>query len=1003
MLKAGSDYPKMIYGHNFKVRIQDILKPFSENPNYIREGTAIYITDENGVVYKFIEGDIEWTEPTVQVEQWWPCTFYESAGSFGYFYSDDCQWAYKSLMSPSIKNYIISKIYNPNGETISFEYDIDINAWRNYSTKVLIDNSSNYYEENPSIKFLYNKVISKIITSKEVVFFDYEIEDDDYWILEFNPANLIDENPKILSQIRIVDSQTNDLKSTFKFEHGKFQGNEKYRLDNIYQISNTGEASLFRSFEYYPGILPGYSREHLAVDFFGFFNNDDGGTSHGIPIANPVTGAANRYYNLGAMKISTLKSITYPTKGKMEFEYGVKSEDSRYAGGMVVNKIIQYDGNGNELSNLNFNYSGLEGYVIDERLLENYYYQTHTDWEVYSSDIIKGFDGFSNYKSTQPQEGSFPYIQDAFDISYRPHKGSFFREIEIIKNIGDYGSVKCEYEPDLYNTSMAGIVKNIKYFDKSSNLVKQISYNRSYQKYGTPLKGINLIKKNYIRDGQDLDKIGIASKIGELREFYKTTFELDSKVIEEYRNGNTLRNEFVFTYNSDGVIKTKEFTNSKGDTYIVETITSKDLICDPGDLWDYYLLRPIERTYWLKGVTENKLLKAELNFYNHEGYLSSDYVYLTKSPINAAEFNRVTKDCDSQGEPIQYDSKYTLNKRINYNQGGYIESIYKEKQQDRSYFYGYGFNRYVIAELLNNNGDEMAYTSFELYNNLIVKENLDLNFVSYINSPEDAITGDYYGILRGEISIVLDDPEPKVWEPLPGAGGSITIDNLHIDNQVGYIVSFWAKATASEASLNLNDEVINIDTDWKYYETNINNVETLNIQNNSAVSIHMDELRLYPSNALMNTYTYKPFYGITSTCDINNNIINNVYNDFGWVVMVKDRDKNILEQYNYNILGDIEVGSLEIDNYLNTTSPNQINFGTNSGSHEIEIISDISWTVNSSEAWATVNKTSGVGNDKITLSVSAWNQEPHICYITISGGGIVNKILVTQGDNDVNP
>jgi hypothetical protein len=1027
VLKAGSTYPQMIYGHNFKVRIQDLLKPFSENPNYIREGTAINITDENGVVYKFIEGDIEWTEPTIQTNFWWPCTFYESAGGFGYFYSDEVANNSNMLMSPTIKNYIISKIYNPNGETISFEYDIDINAWRDYTSNVYTyyDNSS-YFREDYTIKVLYNKVISKISTSKEIVFFDYDIEDDNYWISQLNPPNLIDEEPKLLSQIRITDAQTNDLLSTYKFEHGNYQGNAKSRLDNIYQVSGNGEATLYRSFEYYPGSLPGPSSEHLSVDLFGFFNGVEAGdNSHTIPIQNPVTDVANRYYNLNAMKISTLKSIIYPTEGKIELDYSVKAGQSRYGGGLVVDHITQYDNDGSELSTINFKYSYLEGYIIDEELLENYYYTAFNEYKIYSSDVLKTFDGFSNYKSTQPVEGSFPYISDAFDISYRPHKGSFFREIEIVKNTGEYGKIKCEYEPALNNTSMAGVIKDITYLDKSLNPVKKVSYNRSYQKYGTPLKGINIIGKNYVWNGS----ASVTSKTGELREFCHTTFELDSKIIEEYRDGITSKNEFLFTYNADGVIKTKEFTNSIGDTYIVETTTTKDLICDPGDLWDYYLLRPIERTYWLKGTTKNRLLKAELNFYNQEGNLTSDYVYLTEKPIDENNFSRAHRDCGGYDERLIFDPNYVLNKRINYDQGGYVESIYKEKQQDRSYFYGYGTQRYLIAELNNLNGDEVAYTSFEVYDGQLVKENLTSSYVSYANSPEDAITGNYYGILRGSTQIVLKDSdleltvidknlavEPNLIEledpdenalvidiPLPG--GRITISNLHYENRVGYTVSFWAKAIASGATLNLNDEVINIDydSDWKYYETRINNVESLVIQNNSSVSTYMDELRVYPSNAMMNTYTYKPYYGITSSCDINNNIINNVYDSHGRVIMVKDQDKNVIAIYNYNILGELESGTVGINDYLNTDSPNQINFGTTSGSHVVNIISNISWSVSKSQTWLSISRTSGTGNNNLTISASSWSGAPRLGYVYISGGGIVQKILITQGDNDMNP
>ena len=879
VLKRNSLMPKMITGHNFKVRIEDIKNPFSRYLTYIRDGKAFKITDEDGIIYEFVEGDIEWDR-----------------GSFGDYYNcqtngadgvaiTNCSYVPGGmpdlLVNPTIKNYVISKIINPYGETIKFEYEVDINIWTEYNSDVFITGSNNIYKEQKRPKFLYNNIISKIITSKEIVYFDYKQEspeeDDEYWILQVQPFNLTDAKPKLLSQIRITDAETSDLISTYKFEHGKFDGNEKSRLDTIYQVSNLGNSSVYRIFSYERGVLPLYDKEYLCTDLLGFYNNRTGNTTT-IPINNPMSRYGNRFFDGQEMETATLKYITYPNKGIIGFNYRVNAEGSKYAGGLLVNKITQYDENGNILSDLSFNYSGLEGYIIDESSLETYYYKNDNDWKIYSSEVLSSINGFSSYKNANTNEFSFPYTKSYFDNSYRPHKGSFYKVIEIIKNTGDYGKIKCIYETDMDNTSMSGTIKNIIYYDQNSNIVKYITYNRSYKKYGTPLKGINIIDKKYIYEVPE-GRI-VSKKTGEIREFYQTTYNLDSKVIEDYRDGLTSRSEIKYTYNSDGVIKTTEFTNSSGETYLAETTTNKDLVCDPGELFSTYLLRPIEKTYWLKEASGNKLLKAELNFYNEEGELTSDYVYLTEKPIISSLFNRVTNYCN-----FTYDPKYTLNKRINYDQGGNVESVYEERNLDKSYIYGYGLNRYIIAELSNNRGDENAYSSFEFYDNVLVSRNISSSNVTFANSPENAITGDYYGVIRGTQTVgdsdlvmkssklIISDISPKIILPRPLPGGKVVISNLRNDNRIGYIVSFWAKTTSTlTGSLKINEEIVEINSDWNYYETTVNGLSTFNIQNITSVSVCIDEIRVYASNATMNTYTYKPFVGITSECDVNNNI-----------------------------------------------------------------------------------------------------------------------------------
>jgi len=62
----------------------------------------------------------------------------------------------------------------------------------------------------------------------------------------------------------------------------------------------------------------------------------------------------------------------------------------------------------------------------------------------------------------------------------------------------------------------------------------------------------------------------------------------------------------------------------------------------------------------------------------------------------------------------------------------------------------------------------------------------------------------------------------------------------------------------------------------------------------------IDELRLYPANARMTTYTYDPVLGKTAECDINNRIAYYEYDSYGRLHIIRDERSNIIKLYEYN-------------------------------------------------------------------------------------------------------
>jgi hypothetical protein len=63
---------------------------------------------------------------------------------------------------------------------------------------------------------------------------------------------------------------------------------------------------------------------------------------------------------------------------------------------------------------------------------------------------------------------------------------------------------------------------------------------------------------------------------------------------------------------------------------------------------------------------------------------------------------------------------------------------------------------------------------------------------------------------------------------------------------------------------------------------------------------HIDEVRFFPKDALMTTYTYEPMTGIMSSTDQNNVTTYYEYDDFKRLKFIRDSNNDIVKMYEYN-------------------------------------------------------------------------------------------------------
>jgi hypothetical protein len=235
-----------------------------------------------------------------------------------------------------------------------------------------------------------------------------------------------------------------------------------------------------------------------------------------------------------------------------------------------------------------------------------------------------------------------------------------------------------------------------------------------------------------------------------------------------------------------------------------------------------------------------------------------------------------------QGQSSLSNPPYKQTQLFTYDGNSNLVGVQDEGNRTVTNIYGYG-DEYVIASVINAvpglTGDNPAYTSFEETAPPFGRWQLGSN--QAVNHGNGAITGSYSFNLAGS----------------GGNPSSLTASQLNTFKP--YILSFWATSSnvsisGGSATLVKSAPTIN---GFTYYEYDI-------AQGASGITItgsaSIDELRLYPASARMNTTTYDVILGKTSECDENNRVTYYSYDNLGRLKLISDENNNIVKMYDYN-------------------------------------------------------------------------------------------------------
>lgn len=407
----------------------------------------------------------------------------------------------------------------------------------------------------------------------------------------------------------------------------------------------------------------------------------------------------------------------------------------------------------------------------------------------------------------------------------------------IQETVNTYNTINIAYIDTAFKSLKLGLLSTIYYHDGPTTIAK---YNNYVGGYYFPESGrsdlVSSTQTFYYPDNSKLEKIQQV----EYDSNYNTV-----KITSSYNKTQNLFQErriyYPYNYTIGGAI------GALKDSGIFVAVSTED---------------------WILGDNNPRLLNISVtNFDVTAGGVirpTELYELKSKSPVsqsiigtfNSSLLVRNSALIQKIQEFVVYDSS-----------GNCLEIKKSKSQQSETCITDYA-KQFIVAKVSNAKFIDVAYTSFES----------DGSGNWSIPSTDRILTT----AITGKKSYDLTN-------------GAITKSGLN--SSLTYIISYWKLSGASVSITNAsNTELIAEQRGWQLYTLTVTGIASVTVSGSGTI----DELRLYPKDANMSTSTYEPTVGVTSTCDANNTINYYEYDNVNRVVLLRDKDYNIVKKYEYS-------------------------------------------------------------------------------------------------------
>lgn len=798
------------------------------------------ITDENGIKYTFEPSEYTFTED-------------ERTLTYG--------WS-------------IAKIESPQGDWIEFDYISDPKFKYTYPSHT---NNSATYEVTTSpfsriLKQNTNEPQEEVSTPILPLYLSCI-----RWAsgkLEFisdDQRQAMDVQTRRLTEIKLFAESNRYIKS-FKLTYSTFLNSalQLWKIEEANTEQNLIELICLLNYNMQQN-LP--YRNSLDMDHWGYYNGPNTSNGHQYPthiVQGHTIAGADRSPHWPYTMANILTSITYKGGGKKEFEYEPNQLASgQIVGGVRIKAIKEYV----SASSTPFitQYEYLESEAYDSVI---YYTSIDTESPYLGAKFTYKINSLSA-NSLLDINGSpivYPLVKEILpNGSYNTYKFTSFSQYpDSVPDIYTPISSGMMHEPSSYQirtylpkTSYAWarglLLEQCLYAADGTLQMRQNNYynidtpakeeiicatleNSQYPIFGTNTQCFTKyrwISKPIYLDSTVTQK-GPYTLPLHTSYIYDTTYLNIKEIIYKDASKNTYKTtyKYPFDYNKSDLTSNQE----KALRYMKE----------------HHLINiPIETI----SEKNDMIIEGKLSTYHedHLGYEGADLRKYTDLKLSLSEpLNKTSFVPSNSGKGIIIDNHYdTLYIYNEFDQSS--NPIYTQTLQGDEYSYIYGYNKQLlIAAVHNARTREESSTTDRILRGEIFHTSFEDDTISQVKIVPLAKTG--RKVYQGVYELQYSGPQPT--------------DTLKLTYWISYDQGqSWTK----------KEEIRPVWGNIMLGEENA----------------YIDEIRIYPRDAQMTTYTYLPGIGITTQTDVNDNTTYYEYDALGRLTTIRNNERHLLKKYDY--------------------------------------------------------------------------------------------------------
>lgn len=664
---------------------------------------------------------------------------------------------------------------------------------------------------------------------------------------------------------------------------------------------NTANSALSYSFTYNnPSQLP--PRLAYSQDFYGYYNGKSANTSL-VPIlastdpnyshfTNGTAGGGvsfgNRAVDTNFCRIGLIQRVYYPTGGFDEiFFQPNKDQTGKLIGGNAVSKVVTYTDESRKAGERWFQYVYKSNNASSALLLTNQllFSTTKRTFQNVCTIPPSSFDDYTCSNAVVSSNASNP-------IAVFSGQHVYFKSVlEFSKgDTADNGLVEHHYryffDGDLNPRLRLGNNIINAPFQVVPDLVTGETATNTYKSVGTNYSLVKSVRRTF--------------RLDNLQEYYNYVVRRSSDYQPDVNNPPVER-EFLpfdmtqvylnaYTVRNDSIIE-KEYSDA-GDSLVRTQVLEYNNVgyTYPNKLrtWNsdnreerIERLYPPDVTGYTNMVSRNIIspVVQEKSFIGTATLLATKRTHFKdwfgNGKVLEADSVKLLLGANTTGQHLLFNSYDSL---------GNVLELSKENDVSVAYLWDYNGEE-VTANIVGAGQVDFAYSSFEGDN-----------------------PGNWGSLDRKKI--VYDAFSPTGYKHYSTPGIYLTKSGL--SSAKVYHVTYWSKGSALSVngtqggwpkllrSLTLNGQP------WNLYVHKVSGVTGIVVSGSGSI----DELRLYPENSKLTTFTHEPMVGTTSMCDPTGRISYYEYDAMGRLALIRDEERNILKKYCYTYKG--QLGNCEV-------------------------------------------------------------------------------------------